>query len=85
VVPATNASDQRLEAARGALSAGSYHSFVVRVWSAAGGGAPQFQVTHVASRDALRSRDPESVVAFMLQHLPDTDAPRVSDDEAAEA
>ena len=65
-MPSPN-TDEKLTGAP--LSAGTYQSFVVRVWST-DNGVPQFEITHIASREGFRSRDPETVVAFMLQRLP---------------
>jgi hypothetical protein len=58
------------EDGRTRLSAGRYHSFVIRVFSrGAGRGIVHGQVTHVASRRTLRFRDLQSIVAFIRAHV----------------
>jgi hypothetical protein len=60
------------------LSAGHYHSFVVRVFSRGSGpGLVEGQVTHIASRSTLRFRDLQGIVGFIRAQLdkhPPTDA-----------
>jgi hypothetical protein len=60
------------------LSAGRYHSFVVRVFSRGSGpGLVVGQVTHIASRSTQRFRDLQGIVGFIRAQLdqhPPTDA-----------
>jgi hypothetical protein len=52
------------------LSAGRYHSFVVRVFSrGAGSGVVHAQITHIASRSTLHLRDLQGIVGFIRAHM----------------
>lgn len=52
------------------LSAGRYHSFVVRVFShGTGGGVVHAQITHIASRTTMQLRDLQSIAGFIRAHI----------------
>ena len=52
------------------LSAGRYHSFVVRVWRGEGGEPPMHgQVTHVASHQSVGFTDLERMLEFIREQL----------------
>ena len=50
------------------LSVGYYNSFFIRIWSR-GAGISHGEITHVATRESLRFRDPQHLLAFILAHL----------------
>lgn len=54
------------------LSEGHYNSFVLRIWSRQGDIA-QGTITHVATRQSLRFKDFQRMLAFVLHHVARTE------------
>ena len=52
------------------LSAGRYHSFVVRIWSGDGAETTmRGQITHIASRQSVGFTDLQRALSFIAKHL----------------
>lgn len=66
-------------------TAGRYSSFVIRVWNPESReGVLQGQITHVATREMLRFRDPQQMVAFIVARSQSQREPSVACDEEPE-
>ncbi len=66
-----------------ALSGGRYHSFLVRIWSQQRE-VVQGEVVHVGSRQRMRFRDLQHMLAFMLTNLARPEPGSTNDEEKDE-